>query len=176
MEKVFKFGLFQDINISVMNEEIFEYGYMEGGVLHSRFLSEFTENWVDEEGIQHAHTVTVEEQLKSLSSDWKPVDKIFDDLLDCDDPDYIIIPVPYDAGEHIGYKYIKKFDVKKVCTEIQELKDALTASDYRVMKCYEASLKGEPLPYDIELLTSERQAQRERINELEAKLENNADM
>lgn len=157
-----------------MEENIVEYGYMEGGVLKSRFLSEYTENWVDDEGVSHARTVTVEEQIEKLSDEWKPVDIIVDENLFSDDPDVVVTVVPYDAGDHIGYKYIKKFDIQKVNTEIQSLKDDLSASDYRVMKCYEASLTGEKLPYDIDLLSADRQAKRDRINELEARLEINA--
>ena len=157
-----------------MEEEVIEYGYIEGGILHSRFLSEFTENWVDEDGVPHARTVTVEEQVQNLSDEWKPVDKIVEDSLSCDDPDFVIIPIPYDAGDHIGYQYVKKFDVQKIRAEIQTLKDELSATDYRVMKCYEASLTGAPLPYDIDSLSTERQLKRDRINELEAKMENYA--
>lgn len=157
-----------------MEENLIEYGYMEGGVLNSRFLSEYTENWVDDEGVSHARIVTVEEQIEKLSDEWKPVDKIVDDNLFSDNPDVVVTVVPYDAGDHIGYKYVKKFDVQKVNAEIQSLKDELFASDYQVMKCYEASLTGEELPYDIDLLSADRQAKRDRINELEAKLEINA--
>lgn len=157
-----------------MEEELIEYGYIEGGILHSRFLSEFTENWVDEDGVPHARTVTVEEQVQNLSDEWKPVDKIVEDSLSCDDPDFVIIPIPYDAGDHIGYQYVKKFDVQKIRAEIQTLKDELSATDYRVMKCYEASLTGAPLPYDIDSLSTERQLKRDSINELEAKMENYA--
>lgn len=157
-----------------MEENFVEYGYMEGGVLKSRFLSEYTENWVDEDNVSHARTVTVEEQIESLSEEWKPVDRIVDENLFSDDPYVVVTVIPYDAGDHIGYKYVKKFDVQKVNAEIQSLKDDLSASDYRVMKCYEASLTGEELPYDIDLLSADRQAKRDRINELEAKLEINA--
>ena len=69
---------------------------------------------------------------------------------------------------------MKKFDVQKIRAEIQTLKDELSATDYRVMKCYEASLTGAPLPYDIDSLSTERQLKRDRINELEAKMENYA--
>lgn len=156
-----------------MEENFIEYGYMEEGVLHSRFLSEFTENWVDEDGVAHTRTITVEEQIQGLSQEWKPVDRIVDERLLSDDPDFIIIPVPYDAGDHIEYEYVKEFDVQKIKAEIQALKDELSTTDYRVMKCYEASLTGQPLPYDIESLSADRQAKRDMVNELEAKLENN---
>lgn len=51
---------------------------------------------------------------------------------------------------------------------IWELKDLLAQGDYRVIKCAEAQLTGEPMPYDIEALVAERNAMRAEINELEA--------
>ena len=52
----------------------------------------------------------------------------------------------------------------------QALKQALSDSDYKITKCYEANLLGEKLPYDMATLHTEREAQRAKINELEAKL------
>jgi hypothetical protein len=43
----------------------------------------------------------------------------------------------------------------------------LTATDYKVIKCYEAQLVGEPLPYDKNVIHADRQAIRDRINELQ---------
>lgn len=51
---------------------------------------------------------------------------------------------------------------------IWELKDQLAQGDYKIIKCAEAQLMGEPLPYDIEALVAERNAMRAEINELEA--------
>ena len=51
---------------------------------------------------------------------------------------------------------------------IWELKDALAQGDYKIIKCTEAQLTGEPMPYDIEALVAERNAMRAEINELEA--------
>ena len=51
---------------------------------------------------------------------------------------------------------------------IWELKDALAQGDYKIIKCAEAQLTGEPVPYDIEALVAERNAMRAEINELEA--------
>ena len=153
-----------------------EYGYMEGGALMSRFLEEHKENWTDENGVEHVRTVTVEEQAAKLSHEWKPVDEINDKLLFSEDPSEIIVPVPYDAGDRICYRYVRKFDEQKVRQEIQDLKDALAASDYKVAKCYEASLTGQPMPYDVQQLTQVRQSQRDKVNELEAILQSNANM
>ena len=51
---------------------------------------------------------------------------------------------------------------------IWELKDALAQGDYKIIKCAEAQLTGEPMPYDIEALVAQRNAMRAEINELEA--------
>lgn len=52
-------------------------------------------------------------------------------------------------------------------TEIRHMKDMLAESDYKVIKCMEAYLCGEELPYDIAELHAERDEQRRRINENE---------
>jgi hypothetical protein len=43
----------------------------------------------------------------------------------------------------------------------------LSKSDYKVIKCYEYSLAGLDLPYDIEALHAERESIREEIRQLE---------
>lgn len=51
---------------------------------------------------------------------------------------------------------------------IRALEAQLTETDYQVIKCYEYSLVGLELPYDIQALHEEREAIREQIRELEA--------
>lgn len=51
--------------------------------------------------------------------------------------------------------------------QIAALKTQLSSTDYKIIKCSEASLVGEELPYDIVTLHAERQAIRDQINELE---------
>lgn len=51
---------------------------------------------------------------------------------------------------------------------IWELKDQLAQGDYKIIKCAEAQLTGEPMPYDVAILVAERNAMRAEINELEA--------
>ena len=51
--------------------------------------------------------------------------------------------------------------------QIEILKNRLTDSDYKVIKCQECALAGKPLPYDVEELHRERQAIRNKINELQ---------
>ena len=51
--------------------------------------------------------------------------------------------------------------------KIAILKEQLSSTDYKIIKCSEAQLVGEELPYDITALHAERQAIRNQINELE---------
>ena len=46
-------------------------------------------------------------------------------------------------------------------------------NDYKIIKCSEASLVGEEMPYDITALHAERQALRDKINELEDYMKTN---
>ena len=52
-------------------------------------------------------------------------------------------------------------------SEIERLKSELQESDYKVIKCAEAMCLNAELPYDVESLHNERQALRDKINELE---------
>lgn len=140
---------------------------MEGSYLRSRILEPYTEIRVDKNGNKYTATVSVAEQARALSKDWKPVDPIDEAQMVSDDEDYIIVPHPYDAGDHIAYRYERKRDKQRTRAEIQALKDSLAASDYKVAKCYEATLTGAEMPYDVNSLIRERQAARDRINALE---------
>lgn len=144
-----------------------EYGYMENGVLKSQFLEQIENRHLDKDGNEVVEIVTVEQQVAQLSKEWKPVDVIDEERMTTGDDDYVVIPVPYDAGERITYDYVRKFDKQKVQADIQALKDSLSESDYKITKCYEASLLGTELPYDIAELHAQRQAERDEINQLE---------
>ena len=105
--------------------------------------------------------------------------KITYDDKEGDESDEVSISVHgiYDApkfGDKIVYNYEKRFDRKKVKSEIETLKEKLSDGDYRVIKCYEATLAKIKIPYDIEAIHKERQAIRDKINELELKLSANA--
>lgn len=52
-------------------------------------------------------------------------------------------------------------------SEIERLKSELQESDYKVIKCAEAMTIGAEMPYDVASLHKERQALRDKINELE---------
>lgn len=61
-------------------------------------------------------------------------------------------------------------DPEAINKQIADLKRQLSESDYKITKCYECSLVGEVLPYDIKELHKERQTIRDEINKLEALL------
>lgn len=53
---------------------------------------------------------------------------------------------------------------------LKAFQNKLSESDYKIIKCYEYSLAGLELPYDINALHAEREAIREEIRLLEEKL------
>ena len=55
--------------------------------------------------------------------------------------------------------------------EIRNLESDLAASDYKIIKCSESNLLGEASSYDIDVIQKERQEIRNKINELQSKLE-----
>ena len=52
-------------------------------------------------------------------------------------------------------------------SDIERLKSELQEGDYKVIKCAEAMAVGAEMPYDVASLHKERQALRDKINELE---------
>jgi hypothetical protein len=56
--------------------------------------------------------------------------------------------------------------------KINVLKSNLASSDYKITKCYEAFMRQQTLPYNIEELSAQRDAWRAEINELEEELKN----
>lgn len=113
-----------------------------------------------------------EEDASRLSGEWKPVANIDESQLIADEENHIVKLQPYDAGDHIDFHYIKKFDHQKIKRANEQLTAELASTDYQVIKCYEASLTGAPMPYDVNTLVSSRQAIRDQINQNELILSN----
>lgn len=70
----------------------------------------------------------------------------------------------------VGNEYIKDDEiVEKISYEptIDDLKQQLNSTDWKIIKCYEYQLIGEELPYNILELHTERQRLRDSINNLE---------
>jgi hypothetical protein len=77
------------------------------------------------------------------------------------------------------FKYIDNMLTYENQTELNEkektsknktlfyLKTLLEQSDYKIIKCYEASLLEEEMPYNLQELLAQRKAWREQINALE---------
>lgn len=85
--------------------------------------------------------------------------------------------IAVDTFDVVDGKLVQSWNVQQddeaLKAEIEALKMSLTETDYQVIKCYEANLVGDSLPYDIGTLHAERQAIRDKINEMEAKLAQN---
>ena len=68
------------------------------------------------------------------------------------------------------------FDLRNaLMAEMAQLMSNLSANtssigDWKVIKIYEARIKGEQDPYDFETLATQRQAARDRINEIQEEL------
>lgn len=59
---------------------------------------------------------------------------------------------------------------EKTQQKIWDLKEKLSETDYKILKCSEASLQGQEMPYDLDAVVAERDGWRAQINELEEKL------
>lgn len=148
-----------------------EYGFInENGYLQTKMLQEYNEQYKDKNGTLQTREITVAMQEVALKQyGWKPVDLL--DNAKMQVPDGFSIRIkPYDAGDRISFKYEQIVDIKWKQRKIEALKTELSNGDYKIMKCYEASLLGEPLPYDIKALHIERQSIRDKIDELEKKV------
>ncbi len=146
-----------------------EYGYInDAGYLVSRYLEDKKEFYKNEKDELCERIVTVTEQVQRLTgADWKPVGKIDESKIIIADNKAVHL-VPYDAGDHIAYRYELEFDRYGVRNKIKELRQQLVDSDYKVIKSYEASLDEQPVPYDMKAVKAERQSIRDEINKLES--------
>ena len=67
----------------------------------------------------------------------------------------------------IKWKTKTDIEVEKQKQEIVALKSQLAETDYKIIKSIENQLLGLEVPYNLEELHAERQALRDKINELE---------
>lgn len=146
------------------------YGFIEDGFLRVKEIEPIVHRYRDEDsGEIKQKTISIDEQIAALPPHYKPVDSIDESKQETSKEDYTVRIIPYDAGDRISFRYVEVPDLQKVRNEINTLKESLNNSDYKVIKCYEASLCGEEMPYDIKAVRSERQAIRDKINQIEAK-------
>ena len=68
--------------------------------------------------------------------------------------------------------FAKRNALKAEMAQLMSNLSANTSSigDWKVIKCYEARMQGLPDPYDFDELMVNRQAARDRINEIQAEL------
>ena len=65
---------------------------------------------------------------------------------------------------------IKSTQKNEKIVRIGFLKTQLLLTDYQVIKCYEAQILNEPMPYNLEELLAQRKAWRDEINAIEFEL------
>ena len=69
-------------------------------------------------------------------------------------------------------RYMERDRQSELILDIESLKSELQESDYKVIKCAKAMAVGGEMPYNMTALHNERQALRDKINELEKALNN----
>ena len=149
------------------------YGIIEDGVLRTQEIVQRTERIQvvkDDKPTIQERIITVDEQIQELTkSGWKPVDMIDESKLECA-PGYAVRIVAVEYDDHIGYTYEKIQNLAYYKNQIKALKEELDNTDYKVIKCYEAFLVGEAMPYNAQDLHTSRQSIRDKINSLEVAL------
>lgn len=144
------------------------YGYIENGYLNTKDIEPYVQKITQSDGSVIEQTVSVAAQIAELDlSVWMPVDEIDESKLEPTTVENVVRIVPYVNEGRISFRYEEVFDTYKYRQQIEALKEQLAESDYQVIKCYEANLVGETLPYDIKELHKNRQAIRDNINNLE---------
>ena len=69
-------------------------------------------------------------------------------------------------------RYMERDRQSELILDIESLKSELQESDYKVIKCAEAICLNVEFPYNMTALHKERQALRDKINELESEVQN----
>lgn len=93
---------------------------------------------------------------KAIREDAKPIDNKTKFVWEIEDYEEVQMYIPY--------------TVKTIQQQISDLKNQLSSTDYKIIKCSECQLVGEPMPYNVIELHTERQFIRDLINELEESL------
>lgn len=145
------------------------YGYInEDGYLRTVEVEEKSTTKQNEKGEFYNEIVTVDQQIEELQSNGlKSVDVIDSEKLKSKDEYKSIRLEPFDNIDRISYRYVEYFDKKLVADKITTLKQQLEASDYKIIKSYEATLLNLDLPYDLQELYAQRDKLRKNINILE---------
>ena len=81
-----------------------------------------------------------------------------------------VAPVQPEPTEEELAEQARRQQISQLTAQIEDLKEQIAASDYKVIKTYEYALLGEQTEYDMEAVHAERQALRDQINSLETQL------
>lgn len=125
-----------------------------------------------------AITLNDENYVESYSSKYRTPGSVLVDELPEEDPEklkyyqYINGDFVFDADKWAAYEAAQEEAIRRseITQQIAALKDNLNASDYQIIKCNEYALNNLEMPYDVAALHEERQALRDKINELEKTL------
>lgn len=75
-----------------------------------------------------------------------------------------VIPIP--TAEELA-EMEEQERIANINAQINNLKEQLASTDYKIIKCTECGMVGEEMPYDVNELHAERQEIRDEINLLE---------
>ena len=146
------------------------YGWFENGCLKTVQLEDRKQRY-EENGETKEITISVEHYIEvAKKQGLKPVDQIDNARMDEHEEDYIVIADAVELEDKITWSYRNVPDIRKLQKRIEKLQKEIASTDYRIIKCYEASLVGDPMPYDIQELRSSRQAIRDSINATEYRI------
>ena len=79
--------------------------------------------------------------------------------------EYVVVEMDCQQPTAEELRYRRYMEIERIKSELQE-------SDYKVIKCAEAMAVGAEMPYNVTELHKERQALRDKINELESEVQN----
>lgn len=146
------------------------YGWFENGCLRTVELEDKIQRY-DEDGVTKEITISVDHYIEvARSQGLKPVDPIDQERMETHEEDYVVLAEAVEHEDRIGWIYRNVPDILKLRKQIKKLQDEIASTDYRVIKCYEASLVGDPIPYNIQELRTSRQAIRDSINAIEYRI------
>lgn len=149
-----------------------KYGYIDDkGHLNIEYAQEKKVLFKNLRGEEKERTISIEESIELLEAKgYKLVEPKDESKMECPGQEYYLrVPVPYDKGEVIGYRYEKRFDFHKVELELEALKSELAKSDIKITRFHEALIV-DPMTSDSEIkeLIKKREGLREQIRELQA--------
>lgn len=122
-----------------------------------------------------AITIDEENYIKSYSDKYRTPGSILVDSLPVENNPKKLCCYKYENDEFIfdSVKWEQKekeAEIEAKHAKIEELKNELTSTDYKIIKCYEYALNNLELPYDAAALHEKRQIIRNKINEIEETL------